>query len=667
MELVVGIDTINLDSISPFYFKVDASFVLVEQGVSFRKIFPGTLGRHFLQVIEVVRPWNLSMSFESFMEYSGQIFVFKVKPFGVLYRAQCIPLFESGSLLFIGSPWLKDTDELVQHRISVSDYALNDPTTDMIQLMKLNEINIQETKELNGILIESKKVLEKKEQLYRGLVENASDMIFRCDIEGKLTFVNAATLEVTGYSQGELLGTAFWEFIDGEYVQTITLAFVLVKEEKTVKTSLEYPIRSKFGKLVWVSHSLMALMEDGEVTGYSSVVVDITTRKEMEDAMSNAQQKAEESARLKERFLANTSHEIRTPMNAIIGLSNLLSTTELNSRQSEYLGAIRSSAENLLVIINDILDHSKIESEKLELENISFNLKDKLFELTRSLQLKASEKNIVLSFDWDDSIDPFVIGDPFRLNQILTNLISNAIKFTHKGSVTVMVKSVKMDIGHQQLQFRVIDTGIGIPENKIKKIFDDFTQADASISRKYGGTGLGLSISKRLSELMGGTLNVISKEGEGAEFYFDLELPIDKTAKIVPDLEKKNFELLQGKHVLLVEDNEFNQMLAMCILEQWHVDVDQAMNGVEALNKLKDARYDVILMDIQMPLMGGVEATQILRNQMKITTPIIALTANAMKSELDEYLREGMTAFVTKPFEPDDLYEAICQVVNSAA
>jgi signal transduction histidine kinase/CheY-like chemotaxis protein len=380
-----------------------------------------------------------------------------------------------------------------------------------------------------------------------------------------------------------------------------------------------------------------------------------------------AKEKAEASSKAKEHFLANMSHEIRTPLNAIDGMAKLLKDTPLNKEQKEYISAMETSTSNLLVIINDILDISKIEAGQLTIEKIGFKPKQLLKDIVKSLQIKAKDKGIFLHLDYDNNIPEILLGDPVRINQILINLVNNAIKFTLKGGVTLSVKLNEVKNNCAELVFEVIDTGIGIPEDKLDDIFENFKQADESTTRKFGGTGLGLSISKKLVELFGGKLKVKSKVNFGSTFYFSISLPIGQESDLAENENIINFETLEnieGKKVLLVEDHEINRFLATTVLENWKMNVDVAENGKIAVEKVKNNQYDIVLMDMQMPEMGGIEATQIIRNELHSNVPIIALTANAIKGDAEKCKQAGMNDYVSKPFDPSDLYNKILTLIN---
>jgi len=365
-------------------------------------------------------------------------------------------------------------------------------------------------------------------------------------------------------------------------------------------------------------------------------------------------------------FLANMSHEIRTPMNAIVGMTSLLSETGLTKKQEDYLKAIQTSGDNLLVIINDILDISKIESGKLEIENINFDFRELINNTKRSIELKAEEKDLLFTLDIKNDVPSVLISDPVRLNQVLINLLGNSIKFTKKGSVSLSCSVMEVENEKAKIKFEVKDTGVGIEATKLEKIFESFSQEDESTTRKFGGTGLGLSISKQLVALLGGELSVKSELGEGSNFYFVLNLPIGKKTikkkKIIIDTETNP---LKNKKVLLVEDNEINRFLATTVLGKWDLNVDLAEDGKKAVDKVQANSYDVVLMDIQMPVMGGVEATQIIRKQLKMDIPIIALTANAVKGDREEFLAAGMDDYISKPFDASILFnKMISFIVN---
>lgn len=419
--------------------------------------------------------------------------------------------------------------------------------------------------------------------------------------------------------------------------------------------------------------------EHNEIIGVAVFAQDITDKKRNEEALLKAKNEALQAAQAKSDFLSNMSHEIRTPMNAIIGITDLLLDKLAIPENREYLQSIKYSADNLLHIINDILDLSKIEAGKVELEEEPFNLEQKINELKRTFQPKANEKKIELITIITKDVPAYVKGDQFRLNQILLNLISNAIKFTSKGSITVRVELKKGSAENCTLLFSVTDSGIGIAEDKLNSIFDTFTQAYTDTTRKFGGTGLGLAISKNLVQLQQGYMGVHSKLGAGSTFYFEIPYKTvspQEIKNIVPQqnqmiddaLKKNNASLLSGARILLVEDNSLNQFVAKQLLKKWESEVAVAETGVEALHMLAETEFDIVLMDLQMPEMNGFEATAQIRSGattvLNPKIPIIALTADAFEETRKRVIEAGMNDFITKPFKQDDLYGKISRHIN---
>jgi signal transduction histidine kinase len=389
-------------------------------------------------------------------------------------------------------------------------------------------------------------------------------------------------------------------------------------------------------------------------------------------ALVLAKDQAESSAKVKEQFLANISHEIRTPMNAIVGMSNLLNQTLLNDDQEEYVKYIRKASDNLLVLINDILDFSKLEAGRIEFEKIEFDLFATINEVKQILHFKAKEKNLEINIDIDPDAPEFVIGDKFRLNQVMLNLVGNGIKFTDKGSISIEVRKIDDNDRYTNLLFSVIDTGIGISPDKIKTIFTSFSQASTDTTRKYGGTGLGLTISKQLVELQGGKMYVYSKVNEGSNFSFNLSFLKSNTTQVeikkeAKEENQKKFEVLYGKKVLLVEDNKMNQVLARKVLMAKGMEVDIAENGKIAIEKLQKNSYRIILMDIHMPVMDGFDTTEHIRSNFtdhKKRIPIIAVTGAALENEKSKCFACGMNDYITKPFDQFELYGKIEKLID---
>lgn len=393
---------------------------------------------------------------------------------------------------------------------------------------------------------------------------------------------------------------------------------------------------------------------------------DITSRKKTETDLRKAMAEAESANSSKSLFLAKMSHEIRTPLNAVIGLSKLMKETPLNPEQKKFNDKLIMSGENLLGIINEILDFSKIEAGKIDLESVPFNVHDMIKRVYSYIEHTAEEKMITLTTRVDPGIPAALVGDPVRIQQILTNLVSNAIKFTHTGGVEMSAQLIKLSVNKASLLFAVTDTGIGISEENLKNIFERFRQEDESVTRVYGGTGLGLAISKQLVELMAGELQVESEKGKGSRFFFTLEFQTtDETVlQQVPEKVKIVPRRLENKKILIVEDNEFNQFIVKSIIEKWGATTEIAENGVIAVERLRQTNYDIVLMDMQMPVMDGVTATRIIRDEISKGVPIIALTANVTKEAIQRAYDVGMNEYITKPFNEEDLYIKLLKAVG---
>lgn len=370
------------------------------------------------------------------------------------------------------------------------------------------------------------------------------------------------------------------------------------------------------------------------------------------------------SAKLNQQsFFAKMSHELRTPMNAIIGMSVLLEKTPLTPNQKKYLRAVSISSKSLLNIINDILDLSKLQSDQFSLECIEFSVPKVIMEVYNLLKYQAKEKNVTLEYTISDQLKP-CLGDPIRISQVLINLVNNALKFTKEGSVNLIVERTSEDAESQELLFKVTDTGKGISKDKLGTIFKRFKQEDDGITRAYGGTGLGLTIAKEIVGQYGSNIQVKSAEGVGSEFLFTLRLKKYSTIKSRDEQEKEDLKYdLSGLSILLVEDNEINQLYAETVLSQEGANVAVANNGQEAIEQVQELSFDIILMDIQMPIMNGFDATTFIRKELKIDTSIIGLSANTMGSDIDQCLAVGMNDYVAKPFMPNILIKKIGEVL----
>jgi len=508
----------------------------------------------------------------------------------------------------------------------------------------------------------AEEALRIKEEKYRNIITNMNLGLLEVDIEEKIQYANQRFCIMSGYELHDLIGKK----ASNLFVTPESRDLLEQKNESrknNIADAYEVSVTDKNGQLRWWLISGAPNYNDqGKLIGSIGIHLDVTEQKNLELELIEAKNFAEASTRAKEIFLANMSHEIRTPMNAIIGMSNQLAKTSLSHNQEFYLHTIQSAADNLLVIINDILDLSKIEAGKLALENIGFDPRQLADSVMRVMMYKAEEKGIAFTTSHiDNKLSPVLIGDPFRLNQVLLNLLSNAIKFTEKGSVDVSFQVAGDTPETQTLVIKVQDTGIGMDETFVKQIFDKFSQEYKSVSRTYGGTGLGMSIAKDLIELMGGKIEVVSKKEKGTTISFTVEFHKGDISDI---LQKEAFNItnnfLAGKKIVVADDNDHNRLVASIILGNYGAEISEAVNGEEAIRTIQQVNADLVLMDIQMPVLNGLQATRQLREQ-GIEIPVIAVTANAIKGENQKCLDAGMNDYISKPFKEDEFLKTIAR------
>jgi PAS domain S-box-containing protein len=494
---------------------------------------------------------------------------------------------------------------------------------------------------------------------------NENGVVFT-DQAGVISWTNEGFVRLTGYSREEIVGRTPIELCRGPLTVKESLHEMLDAFYAGRNFISEVVHYRKDGSWFWGKATGQSVLdEQGRVLRYFAIIEDITKNKMLELDLIEAKEAAEQSSRAKEVFLANMSHEIRTPMNAILGMGRQLHKSGLDSRQRRYLDTINAAGENLLVVINDILDISKIEAGQLTLERIGFKLGEVIERVVRVMLHKAEEKGLQLTWSLDNRISPVLLGDPYRLNQVVLNLTSNAIKFTDRGSVDIRCSVLAEEEDRQSVRIVVRDTGIGMEKEFLGHLFQKFQQEDRSVARKFGGTGLGMSICKHLTGLMHGDILVTSVKGEGTSVILTIPFEYGKEA----DLPQKAAQdtdsgVLGNKNILLVEDNEMNRLVATTILQGYGVTVTEAFNGEEALKQLRSGSFDLVLMDVQMPVMDGFEATRVIRREIDPGIPIIALTANAIKGESLKCLSAGMNAYISKPFEEEDLIRMIAYWLN---
>ncbi|AHM59646.1 sensor protein [Flammeovirgaceae bacterium 311] len=513
-------------------------------------------------------------------------------------------------------------------------------------------------KNITAALIE-----ESAEELY----DNAPCGYLSTLPNGLIIKANSTFLNWIGYERQEVLSEKKLQnfFAIGGKIFYETHHAPLLKMQGFVNELNYELLQKKGGGLPVLINAVQVKDKAGVPVLIRVTVFNITDRKKYELELLHAKKKAEEAVKVKAAFLSTVSHEFRTPMNAIIGIANLLQRTELSPQQAQYIEVLKFSSENLLDLINDILDFSKIESGKISLEEKYFNINHLLHSIVHGLHFKAEEKGLQLYLHLDDEMPPYVFGDPVKLGQVITNLLGNALKFTEQGTVSLHLQLLEQQGQIVRFLLMVKDTGIGISADKQEKIFEEFAQASPEIGLKYGGSGLGLAISQRLLHLFGSKLNVKSKAGVGSEFYFNLELPFGREEAADIPIERSVAEgnrTVRGVRLLLAEDNAINVMVVTEYLDEWGVLYDVATDGAQAVEQVEQNTYDLVLMDLQMPVLDGYRASlaiRSLKNKDCSNIPIIAFTASARFDYKDRIVEAGITDLLSKPFRPEDLFNVI--------
>ncbi len=524
----------------------------------------------------------------------------------------------------------------------------------------------------------------KSPQYARSLIEASLDPLVTISTMGKITDMNEALTNLTGISREQLIGTDF-----KDYFTDSRKARKVYKEVFAKGFVIDSPLTMRDSKSTDVLFNGSVYKDGrGKVLGAVVVARDITERKRIERQLIEARvfaelaasmaelaktkaegatRYAESAMKAKQQFLSNMSHEIRTPMNAIIGFTKVVLKTDLSAEQKEYLIAIKMSGDSLIVLIDDILDLAKVDAGKMSFEKTPFRMTTSLAVMLKLFQTKIQEKNIEIVSEYDIDIPGVLMGDAMRLHQIFINLISNAVKFTNEGKITVCARLLSEDAEHATIEFSVTDTGIGISKEKLGQVFENFQQATSGTSRLYGGTGLGLAIVKQLVELQGGTITVKSEVDKGSTFSFNLNFQkTNGEAELEVELIELDKEIKNIK-VLVVEDIPLNQLLMKTLLDDFGFERDVAANGKIAIEKLKAGSYDIILMDLQMPEMNGFVATDYIRNTMQSKIPIIALTADVTTVDLEKCKAVGMNDYISKPVDERILYSKMMALVKKPA
>lgn len=495
------------------------------------------------------------------------------------------------------------------------------------------------------------------------LYNNAPCGYHSLDKDAFFISMNDTELKWLGYTREEVIGKMrVFDVLDKESEALIRQNFPNFKKHGFVKERRLTFVTKSGASFPALLNSIAIFDDQGDYVASRSTIFDITGQQKNEVALKEAKRQADESAAIKEQFLANMSHEIRTPINGVIGFTNLLQKTSLSEDQQQFVTLIQAASENLLTIINDILDISKIEAGMLRIEKNPFSLRGMCSSIETMFYHRLREKSLAFSIHIQDNIPDTLKGDAVRLTQILVNLISNAIKFTQEGGVNFTIRTTKKEEDKIRLLFSVKDTGIGIPAGKIDSIFERFQQGETDTTRKYGGTGLGLSIVKNLIELQEGKISVMSEVEKGTEFLFEIEyelISMDQKAAMLSNGTHIDPATFRNARILVVEDNQMNQLLIKYTFKGWHLNYELAENGKEAIEWLKRESFSLVLLDIQMPVMDGYLAAQTIRNELKSNVPIIAMTAHAMPGEREKCLSYGMNDYISKPIIERELFRLL--------
>jgi PAS domain S-box-containing protein len=506
----------------------------------------------------------------------------------------------------------------------------------------------------------AEKLLVNREAKFKGIIDNFRLGLLEVEPSGVIIDANESFCEMSGFSIEELFGKDGGEVLLDDFEKERMKVRNASRSEGEADVYELRVFNKKKETRYWLVSAAPLLGDDGEVYGSIGIHWDITEMKQLEFELKGARYKAEESSKAKAMFLANMSHEIRTPLNGIVGMAEQLAQSQLDADQRYFIDIMRSASSTLLSIINDVLDISKIESGKFSIEITPFNLNETIRRTLSIFGEKAKQTNISLDIELMDDRGIMHLGDPHRLSQVLFNIVGNAMKFTQAGYVRVTSNLSRGENDICFVSFSIEDTGVGMDIAYLTKVFEAFTQEDASITRKFGGSGLGLSIARSIVHIMGGTIEIESEKGKGTRVNIRIPMRIsnEKTKQDIvemTDLQKS----LKGLRILAVEDNELNRMVLQVILKKCEVVVTIAHNGQEAIKLIQEQEFDLVLMDVQMPIVDGLEATKYIREELKLSTPIIGLSANAMREEVEICKQAGMNDYLVKPYSERVLVEVM--------
>jgi PAS domain S-box-containing protein len=540
-------------------------------------------------------------------------------------------------------------------KLGVADYiAKKDISPESIAksihyILKLREAE-------NNRMLAEKALLESELRL-KTIVERSPVIVFTIDSNGYFKLFKGKGVSVLNIKPENIIGhniSDIWQHLP-----------VTLHDYNAALKGINYTTQVETANHHFEVNYIPVVNHQQKITAMMGVAIDITDYKRNEEALLNTIEITEAASKIKEQFLANMSHEIRTPIHGIIGLNQFLCNTELNEEQSHYAELVQKSASSLLTIINDILDLSKIEAGKMQMEEIPFDLRETVAICIESISCRATEKNLAVNISIDKDVPDFLCGDPVRLSQVLNNLVGNSIKFTETGKVDIYICASSKNEGSCIIEIKVSDTGIGIPQSRLPFIFDSFTQAGSDINRKYGGTGLGLTIVKKLIEQQQGTIAAESEVNCGTVFTVKIPYIISETTTVKTTMKKELINALEGIHILVAEDNDINRFIIEKMLKTSGAQLTFAVNGEDAVRFASTLNCNVVLMDIEMPGMNGYQATEIIRNELKLNSiPIIAMTGHAMDGERNKCISCGMNDYISKPFQTVELTDMIAKWIK---
>ncbi len=686
----IGLPPEQFAAAFPFHLAVDRTLRFLQAGATLRRLCPDIQpGASLAASFRPLRPEG-QITPEWILEHRRRFFLLEHRASGLQLRGEFMLLPDADVLLFLGSPWFVDAAEIAARGLGFEDFAIHDPVVDMLQVFQASKVALGDAKKLAAKLTVQRTELRAANERLRQqeadsrrlalIAARTDNAVVLTDAAGLIEWVNEGFTRLTGYALEEVRGRKPGSFLQGPETDAATVQFIHQALARGEGFSVELVNYAKSGRQYWLAIEVQPIRDDqGRITNFMAIETDITERKRTASELLQAKEAAEAANRAKSDFLAVMSHEIRTPLNAMLGMTNLLLQSPLDPKQREFAETSARSGEALLELINDILDFSKIESgEQMQLEEEDFSLRELMHGVVQLFRPRAEARGVAIASEIPQALPDRLRCDDGRLCQVLVNLVGNAIKFTDRGRVAVRVRCVEQTPQFAQVRFEVEDTGIGVRPEDQARLFQPFTQADTSSSRRRGGTGLGLAISKRIIELMGGRIGVESELGRGSLFWFELRLPLAPSpAGAGPaQSDQRGVELFlppaalpardRPWRILVAEDHDTNRRLVDFMLEGLGQRADFAANGIEAVQAWERWGYDVILMDCQMPEMDGFEATRAIRQREAARATasdqrvrIIALTANALKGDRERCLAAGMDGYLSKPYTLQQLCEAL--------